>query len=87
MFFYFNYICFRFCRHQLFTDHFGDKNPSCKKNCDICKDKTAVEKQVEIFLANCIRFSTKASTDYNDCSDLYEGGRSTMSRYVLKYHF
>lgn len=71
----FLFLFIRFCRHRLFTDHFGDKPPPCKKNCDICKDKAAVEKLVEQFLTNCIQFSTKPSTDYDDCSELYEGGR------------
>ncbi|GLV44894.1 RecQ5 helicase [Carabus blaptoides fortunei] len=61
------------CRHRLFTNYFGDPAPPCVNSCDICKDKKAVEKQVEEFMMNSIKYSTRPNdTDY---SDLYGGGR------------
>ena len=26
-----------FCRHSVFSKHFGDAPPECKKRCDTCK--------------------------------------------------
>lgn len=69
----------RLCRHRIFTDHFGDDAPTCRKNCDICTDKAGCEKRAEQFLVSCVQYSTKASESYADYSDLYEGGRAGLS--------
>ena len=38
-----------FCRHSVFSKHFGDAPPECKKRCDTCKDVKAVEKKTVAF--------------------------------------
>lgn len=66
------------CRHQFFTDFFGDEKPNCKDMCDACKNKKLCEKNVDSFM----QMSSSANLGgYNkmpdlDPEDLYEGGRS-----------
>ena len=38
-----------FCRHSVFSKHFGDAPPECRKRCDTCKDVKAVEKKTVAF--------------------------------------
>lgn len=66
------------CRHQFFTDFFGDEKPNCKDMCDACKNKKLCQKNVDSFM----QMSSSANLGgYNkmpdlDPEDLYEGGRS-----------
>lgn len=67
------------CRHKLFSKYFGDdKDPDCnvRKQCDVCKDKKAVEKSLDQF--NQLEMNGFSSTiEYDfDSSELYGGGRS-----------
>lgn len=69
-------ICFASnCRHSLFSCHFGEPPPKCKKRCDICKDKKKVEAMVEEFQMRSVQFSTAAVSIETDYSDLYGEGR------------
>lgn len=66
------------CRHKLFSNYFGDKDPDCytRKQCDVCKDKKAAQKSLDQF--NQLKmngFSSKIEYDF-DSSGLYGGGRS-----------
>ncbi|CAH1132756.1 unnamed protein product [Ceutorhynchus assimilis] len=68
------------CRHILFSNHFGEPPPVCKKNCDWCKDKKAVREMVEFFLTKSVQYSTHVSS-YNDMDyeDLYGKGRKGIN--------
>lgn len=64
------------CRHALFSKYFGEELPECNKNCDWCKDKTAVQQMVEQFHIKSVQFSTNVSSYNNmDYGDLYGEGR------------
>lgn len=61
------------CRHTLFTKYFNEKGkPDCKATCDVCKDKKAAEKALEMFqMLSLNRYSAAVVDD--DPSDLYGG--------------
>lgn len=61
------------CRHNLFSNYFGDKPPECKKMCDVCKDPTAANKALDIFNKLQMNFYTGGRISVQDGSDLYEG--------------
>ncbi|XP_044260563.1 ATP-dependent DNA helicase Q5 [Tribolium madens] len=65
-----------YCRHKLFSDHFGESPPKCVNKCDYCTDKKAVKKMVEEFHVKSIEYSSVAfKSQSEDYSDLYGGGR------------
>lgn len=76
------------CRHLLFSQYFGDdKEPDCKRRrqCDVCKDKKKVEKNLEMFNRLIMNnFSSKMETNF-DTSDLYEGGRNGNREMEISY--
>ncbi|KYB27113.1 ATP-dependent DNA helicase Q5 [Tribolium castaneum] len=68
-----------YCRHKLFSDHFGEPPPKCINKCDYCTDKKAVKKMVEEFHVRNIEYNTVGlSVQSEDYSDLYGGGRKGM---------
>lgn len=66
------------CRHRLFSNYFGDEPPACRQMCDVCKDRVAAEKALEVFNKLSMNFYTGGRISTEDGSDLYEGGRATM---------
>ncbi|KAH1011652.1 hypothetical protein HUJ04_000975 [Dendroctonus ponderosae] len=68
------------CRHVLFSNHFEEPPPKCKKNCDWCKDKKSVKEMVETFLIKSVQYNTHISS-YNDMDygDLYGEGRKGIN--------
>ncbi|CAH0548926.1 unnamed protein product [Brassicogethes aeneus] len=73
------------CRHKLFSTHFGESMEDCKKMCDFCVDKTAVQKMSENFLTKSIQFNSRPSNVVADCSDLYGGGREGIKNDAKGY--
>lgn len=67
------------CRHQLFTDFFGDKPPNCVNMCDSCKNKKLCEKKLQNFqqISSSGSLGTFRKMPDQDPVDLYEGGRSS----------
>lgn len=77
------------CRHLLFSQYFGDATPDCKKRnlCDVCKDPKQAEKNLNEFHGlNLNGFVSKMDYDFNDTSDLYEGGRNSMQDNAASYY-
>lgn len=66
------------CRHQLFTDFFGDKPPNCVNMCDSCKNKKLCEKNLSNFqqISSSASLGTFIKIIDQDPVDLYEGGRA-----------
>lgn len=67
------------CRHLLFSKYFGDAPPDCTKRklCDVCKDpKKTAEKLEGFHKLSMVGFSSKMDVDFDDSSDMYEGGRN-----------
>lgn len=65
------------CRHEFFTEFFGDKPPRCQKMCDSCKNKKDCQKNLEKFssLASSASLGSFRRMPDADPEDLYEGGR------------
>lgn len=77
------------CRHLLFSKYFGDAPPDCQKRklCDVCKDKKRAEKKLEEFFRLGLNgFSSKMDVDFDDTSDLYEGGRNAVRESEASYY-
>ncbi|XP_050302444.1 ATP-dependent DNA helicase Q5-like [Anthonomus grandis grandis] len=68
------------CRHILFSKHFGEPPPKCRKNCDWCKDKKAVKEMVETFLVKSVQYNSHISSyNHMDYGDLYGEGRKGIT--------
>lgn len=65
------------CRHEFFTDFFGDSPPRCQKMCDSCKNKKECQKNLDKFssLASSSSLGSFRKLPDLDPEDLYEGGR------------
>lgn len=65
------------CRHEFFTDFFGDSKPRCQKMCDSCKNKKDCQKNLDKFssLASSSGLGSFRKMADMDPEDLYEGGR------------
>lgn len=63
------------CRHGVFAKYFGDEPPPCKKQCDVCKNKMSVQKQIDTFYERITQYKTTALRVTDDDGELYGGGR------------
>ncbi|XP_065169416.1 ATP-dependent DNA helicase Q5-like isoform X2 [Atheta coriaria] len=73
------------CRHKLFTRHFGEKDPKCKRNCDYCKDKKSVDELVEYFHTKAVQFTEKMIDADGLDDSLWEGGRKGQKKLEEDY--
>lgn len=77
------------CRHLLFSKYFGDAPPDCTKRklCDVCKEpKKAAHKLDEFHKLSLNGFTSKMDVDFNDSSDMYEGGRNAVRDAEASYY-
>lgn len=76
------------CRHLLFSKYFGDAPPDCEKRklCDVCKDRKKTAHKLEEFHKLSLNgFISKMDVDFNDTSDMYEGGRNGVRESEASY--
>ncbi|CAG2065823.1 unnamed protein product, partial [Timema podura] len=64
------------CRHLVFADYFGDEQPTCGKQCDVCKNRAGVEESISRWYEKLNSRTTFQLTE--DGADLYGGGRKGM---------
>uniref|UniRef100_A0A1B6IWM1 DNA 3'-5' helicase n=1 Tax=Homalodisca liturata TaxID=320908 RepID=A0A1B6IWM1_9HEMI len=80
------------CRHAMFATFFGDEKPKCKKQCDVCSNKEAVEESLGSFcvgggLPRGSRTSFVTQEQWNSgYNDLYGSGRKGMSEDFESYN-
>lgn len=77
------------CRHLLFSKYFGDSPPDCTKRklCDVCKDpKKAALKLEEFHKLSLNGFISKMDVDFDDSSDMYEGGKNAVHESEASYY-
>ncbi|XP_043940896.1 ATP-dependent DNA helicase Q5 isoform X2 [Protopterus annectens] len=71
------------CRHEAIAKYFGDENPDCSKNCDHCRNPSALKKQMDLLhqLQNrtrtCIAPAGPSLGPFGFNTEQYEGGRKT----------
>ena len=71
------------CRHGVFSSFFGDSKPPCAGKCDVCKDRKAVESQVDKFKQNLDsrwKYKTGALSVAGDDKDLFGLSRAADKR-------
>lgn len=61
------------CRHKLFSKFFGDPDPVCNLQCDVCKNPKKLEKALQTFQELSMNSAFKTEVCLADSSDLYEG--------------
>lgn len=77
------------CRHLLFSKYFGDAPPDCNKRklCDVCMDpKKTTQKLEEFHKLSLNGFTSKMDVDFDDSSDMYEGGRNGVREAETSYY-
>uniref|UniRef100_A0A1B6KN40 DNA 3'-5' helicase n=1 Tax=Graphocephala atropunctata TaxID=36148 RepID=A0A1B6KN40_9HEMI len=79
------------CRHAMFATYFGDEKPKCRKQCDVCSNKEAVEESLGSFLASgglprgsSTSFVTQEKWN-SGFNDLYGSGRKGVSEDFESY--
>ena len=60
----------RFCRHRLFTKHFGDEFTACKNRCDYCLNPKMVEKLANQIKGGGVSYRRKKATKSNAIDNL-----------------
>lgn len=67
------------CRHAMFSKYFNDDKPNCKEMCDVCRNRKAAEKSLDMYHKLSMNHYSSAPVKDSDPSDLY-GGKSTRFR-------
>nr|CAD7199455.1 unnamed protein product [Timema douglasi] len=73
------------CRHRVFAEYFGDEQPTCGKQCDVCRNRAGVEESISRWYEMVNRRTTFQLTE--DGADLYGGGRKGMEKPTASQKF
>lgn len=68
------------CRHAVFSDYFGDNKPNCVNRCDVCSNKSKVEKLISQYQNSTMKTLMSKLQSTDEC-ELYEGGRIKQNDY------